>query len=273
VGEIVSFFNFNVEEMLSFFAVLVRFSILFAVLPFVGDRVVPAPVKVLLALAVSIALFPALVATGRVKPVEAAFWGSSASGIIGTVALEVMVGLLLGFVAKLIFDGISFGANLVGNFMGFASASVFDPHQESQTEVIAQIQTTVAMLIFLALDGHHLMLRASLDSYRIVGLGRASFGASVGQRLIQMTGETLRFGIQIAAPVAVAIFSVNITFGVLSKAMPQLNIFMLSFAITSIVGFVVMFLSVPEFQGEVGILYGKMWDWLQEMLRALASGR
>ena len=75
--------------MLSFFAVLVRFSVLLAILPFVGDKVVPTPVKVLLSLAMTIALFPMLVARGHVNLGEAAVWGATAGGIVGTIALEV----------------------------------------------------------------------------------------------------------------------------------------------------------------------------------------
>lgn len=268
-----SLFNFNMEEMLTFIAVLLRYSVLFSVLPFIGDRMIPAPVKVLLGLSVTITLFPPLVRSGLIRPSEARIWGESASGIMGIGILEVLFGLTLGFCGKMIFDGISFGANLVGNFMGYASASFYDPHQESQTEVIAQVQTTVAMLIFLALDGHHLMLRAAIESYKIVGLGKVTFGSVFSQRLISMSGEVFRFAIQLAAPVAVSIFSVNIVFGILSKALPQLNIFMLSAAATALIGLIVMSLTVSEFQGQVSYTLSKIEDWQIGMMKALALGR
>ncbi len=268
-----SLFNFNTDEILTFFAVLVRFTVLFSVLPFIGDRFVPSSVKVLLGLAVSFALFPSLVASGQIKPQDADVWGSSASGIIGVIALETLFSLALGFTARLVFEGISFGANLVGTFMGFASASMYDPHQESQSEVVAQIQTSLAMLIFLALDGHHLMLRASLESYRIVGLGRAQFLAPFSHRLIQMTGEVFKFGLQISAPVAISLFAVNVVFGMISKAMPQLNILILSFAITASIGFIVMFLSMPEFNNVITKILGGIGDWMVSIMLALSGRR
>jgi len=266
-----NFGAFGMAEILTFFAVLVRYSILMSVLPFVGDRTVPGPVKILLALAVSLALFPALVYSGKVKPIEAVIWGKTASGIISTIGLEALVGLSLGFTAKLVFDGVAFGANLMGNFMGFASASVYDPHQESQTEVIAQIQTTLAMLLFLALDGHHMMLRASLDSYSIVGIGKAAFSAALAQRVLSFTGEVFHFGLQLAAPVAVSMFVVNVVFGVISKSMPQINILVLSFSVTALVGLIVMFISNAQFSEGAAEILLRVSNWIDGVLLALGG--
>lgn len=266
-----SLFNFNMEEILSFFAVLMRYSMLFAILPFVGDKFVPTPVRVLLSLAVTIALFPALVNSGAVRPGEALAWGSSAGGILGTVALEAIFGLLLGFVAKFSFDSISFGTNLIGNFMGYASASMFDPHQETQSQIIAEFHLAIAMLIFLALDGHHLMLTATLDSYRVVGMGKMNLGAALSQKLIELTGQVVRIGMTIAAPMAISVFAVNVAFGVLAKAMPQMNILVLSFSVIAVIGFVTMLVGLPEFQGVVANIFARMGDNLNMVIAASAA--
>lgn len=264
---------------MSFFAVLVRFGVVFAVLPVIGDRNVPGPLKILFAVSVTIALFPTLLKTGQIKPGNAATWASSPSGIASTVGFEALVGLALGYVAKMSFETINFGSNLVGNFMGFASASTYDPHQESQTQVVAEIQMAIAMLLFLAIDGHHLMLRAALESYRVVGLGgamavgKAGFGAAFGARIVEMSGEVIKFGILLASPVAVSLFAVNVAFGVLAKAMPQLNILVLSFAVTALVGLIVMLISIPEFQGVTEIILGKMSEWMEKIALAIGTGR
>ena len=266
-----SLFNFSPEEMFTFFAVLVRFSVLFSVLPIIGDRFVPMPAKILFSLAVTIALYPALVNRGQIHPMDAAVWSSTTGGIISTIAIEAMFGLALGYTARLLFDALHIGANLGGNFMGFAMASTFDPHQESQTHVIAEIQLTIATLAFLALDGHHLMLRASLDSYRIVGIGQAGITAMFSQKLLGFTGQVIRFGVQLAAPVAVSLFAVNVAFGVFSKAMPQLNILVLSMAVSAFVGLLVLFFSVPEFQSVASNILGRMQEWMEEIMSAMVT--
>lgn len=278
-------FNFSQEEMLSFFAVLVRYSVLVSVLPFVGDRFVPGPVKVLLALAMTLVLFPMLVARGQIHPTLALTWGASTGGIAGVIATEVMVGLVLGYVSRFIFDTINFGGNLVGTFMGFASASTFDPHQETQTQIVAELQMAIAMLIFLAVDGHHLMLRASLDSYKILGLGgmggaatngvlvNGGFNAAFGEKIVEISGHVIKFGIQLAAPVAISLFAVNVAFGVMAKTMPQLNILVLSFAVSALVGLLVLFLSVGEYTGAVASVFERTGVWLESVMMAMAKGR
>lgn len=265
-------FSFAQEELLTFFACLVRFSVLVAVLPVFGDRFVPAPVKVLFSVAISVVLYPALVKSGVIRPGEAMVWGATAFGIVGTVVIEAVCGLVLGFTAKLAFDAINMGANLVGNFIGFSQASVYDPHQETQTQTVAEVQMAIAMLMFLALDGHHMMLQTALDSYRVVGLGHAAFGALFGQAWISMTGEVIRFGIQIAAPIAVCLFAVNVAFGVMAKSIPQMNVLVLSFAVTTLMGMIILFLGVPQFASVSGSIFERMGDWMRNVMGVMAHG-
>lgn len=265
-----SLFNVNVAELLTFFAVLVRFSVLFSVLPFIGDRVVATPIKVLLSLATSMALFPALVSSGSVRVREAWAWSETPARLIFTLGLEVVMGLALGFVARLIFQCISMGANLAGNFMGFSAASQYDPHQESQSEIVAQVQTTLAMLLFLALDAHHLMVRAALGSYEIVGLGRAQFATEFNQNLIHLSSQVLTCAIQMAAPVAVVLFTVNVIFGVLSKAVPQLNVMVISMGASALVGLLVFLLNLGGFREDVVSLYSQMGQWMEGTLHSMA---
>jgi flagellar biosynthetic protein FliR len=272
-----SLFNFNEEEVLTFFAVLVRYSVMLSVLPIIGDRYVPNMIKILLSLVVSLALFPSLINSGFVRPGDAQQWGASAGGIAGTMTVEVMFALILGYTARMAFEAVSFGGNLMGNFMGFAMASTFDPNQGSQTQVVAEIQMALATLLFLALDGHHLMLRAALSSYQIVGVGGMGLGAgvngSLAQRLMELSSMVIRTGIQISAPVALAVFGVNVVFGVMSKAMPQLNILVLSIAVSGVVGLIVMFFSLGEFQAVAGDLFSKVGDWMNGVMLAIAKGK
>jgi flagellar biosynthesis protein FliR len=268
-----SSFNFDLQEILTFFAVLVRYSVLLSVLPFLGDKTIPSLHKVLFSFCISAVMYPALVNAHYVRPQEAMIWGATAGGIVSTISLEVLLALLLGFVGRLIFDAIQFGAHLVGNFMGFASASIYDPHQESQTDIVARLQIILAMLLFLTLDGHHLMLGAVLNSYRWVGLAQFQFHGAVSQKLIEMTSEVFQLGLQLSAPVALSVFSIHTVFGILSKAMPQLNVFILSFAVIALVGFVVLYLSLDEFQAFSHELFERLSEWLLIMMRVIQGGR
>ncbi len=266
-------FPFDDAEILTFFAVLVRYSVLFALLPFVGDRVIPAPLKILFSVAATIVLFPALVKSGMVVPAEAEGWSATAGGMARTVGLEALFAAVLGFTARFAFDSILFGANLIGTFMGFSTATQFDPHHETQSQVVGEFYVALAMLVFLALDGHHLMLKTAMESYQWVGMGKVNLAqGAFSQQILALSALVLRYGLQLAAPVGIAIFTVNIAFGVLSKAMPQLNVLVLSFAVTSLVGLAVMLMSIADFQGVLGSVFEKMSVWMAELSRTLGNG-
>lgn len=264
-------FQFSPEELFCFFAVLVRVSVMITVLPIFGDKTIPAPVKVLLSLAVTFVLYPGLVKQDLVRPADAVIWAASTWGIVRTVGQEVLVGLAIGFVAKLVFDAIQVGASIVSNMMGFGMASVYDPHHETQTTVIAEIQVAISMLLFLALDGHHLMLHGALDSFRFCGLGEAGMTALAQTRVIEMTGTVLKFGIQLGAPITVVMFGVNVAFGIFSKTIPQMNVLVLSLGISAFAGIVVMMLGAPEFQTVAANILSRTEDWMQGMVVAMAG--
>ncbi len=265
------FSSFSIAEILLFFAVLVRMSVMVAIVPFLGDRTVPTPVKILFSLAVTFSLFPTLIHLDYIHVDEAARWGMTTSGIVGTTFMEVVAGLVLGFSARLIFEAISFGANLAGTFMGFSMANIYDPHMETQSQVFAQLQMAIAMLLFIILDGHHFMIRAMVDSFRIAGIGHINMGSALSDRLVAFTTEVIRFGVQVGAPVGISIFAVNIVFGVLSKAMPQLNVLSMSFAVTILIGLVATWISMPEFGSVVASLIDHMDIWMRQAAKAMAA--
>lgn len=264
-------FNFDADEMMSFFCVLVRISTFMVILPFFGDRTIPPPAKVLLSLALSVAIFPSLVARGWIQPAQASVWASQTSTLVSTVVMEAVFGLIMGYIARLIFDGLQMGGEIMGNLMGLSAASQYDPFQESQAQVLSQFQMAIAMLLFLVLDGHHLMLQGLVDSYRVVTLGGAKFTAQSSAALIAAGGQALRIAVQIAAPMIAATFFVNIIYGVMAKAMPQMNILVASFSISAIVGLVVMFLSVGVFHDTASAVFLRMGEDLGVLAKAMSG--
>jgi flagellar biosynthetic protein FliR len=129
------------------------------------------------------------------------------------------------------------------------------------------------------LDGHHLMIRAALESYRIIGLGGINGGISsiingvAVQKMAGMTGDVIRLGIEISAPIAIVLFALNVVFGILAKAMPQLNILILSVTISAFVGLFMMFLTISEFQSAAAAIYARMSDSMGTILNAIAHGK
>jgi len=266
------FTEWSTNELLTFFMVLVRMSVLLAVLPFFGDKIIPGPVKILLSIAMSVVFFPILRENGSIHINDAAVWGASFGTLLGTVVLEILVALVIGFTAQLMFQTVAIAGDIIGQLMGLSSASIYDPHTESQTVVLGQVLTTLGMLAFLSINGHHMLIRAIVECYREVGIGAFAIQDTFKAELLRMTGNTIGFGFQLAAPVTVAMLLINIIYGILAKALPQLNILTLSMAASMFVGLFVIAMSYPAIHtGMIGIFDG-VFDDLRGVLHTLRKG-
>jgi flagellar biosynthetic protein FliR len=260
------------QEVLTFFAVLVRFSVLLALIPLTGERNIPAVVKVLLALVVTVALYPALVSKGWVHPQQALQWSQSVGPFAQVIATEVVVGLVLGFVSRLTFDAVQMAGELAGTAMGLSSASVYDPQQESQSQLLSKVQMTLAMLLFFSLDGHHMILRAVLQSYRYVGLGEFHVDALFAQGWLSATGRLFKMAVQLSAPVAVVLFAINVVYGLIAKAIPQLNVLVLSMSVSGLVGLLVLAMTIPGFFETTREWFSTMGDDLIQWMKWMGHG-
>jgi flagellar biosynthetic protein FliR len=263
--------SLDLNVAMTFFAVLVRMSVLMAVFPFFGETMVPTQVKLLLGLVFSVLVFPIVTGNGQVHTADAAVWGATVSSLASTVALEILFGLAMGYTARIIFDCVQIAGELAGNFMGFAAANQFDPFANMQNQVISKLLYAIAVLLFLALDGHHILLRAAAESYRFVQVGRVNLNGAFAENLVQLSSGVLRMGLQLAAPLAVTFFGVNIVFGIMSKAMPQMNILVLSFSISAVVGFAVLALGMPAFQEGLRGTFGDLGETLARTMRLLGA--
>jgi len=178
-----------------------RIGMMLTVMPIFGGRLVPARVRAVLALAVTIVLLPVIPAAPAVDPL-------SPVGVLVTVQ-QLLIGLAMGFMLQLVFSALLIGGQTIAMSMGLGFAAMVDPQNGVQVPVIGQYFTVVATLLFLALDGHLVMIAVLADSFH-------------------------------ALPVA------NIAFGVITRAAPQLNIFGVGFPMTLTLGFVVMMFALPS---------------------------
>lgn len=160
------------------------------------------------------------------------------------VLSEVLLGLLLGLVARLIFTAVEFGATVIGFQMGFASANVYDPQNQRQVELISQFQNVFTILMFLAINGHHIFLRTMVLSYDLLPPGQFDVSGEAMPYLMQLASHMFTLGVQLSAPVLVVLLLSGLILGILARVFPQLNVFMLSFPLNIGIGFVVISLTL-----------------------------
>ncbi|RLG66786.1 flagellar type III secretion system protein FliR, partial [archaeon] len=131
--------------------------------------------------------------------------------------------------------------------LGFAIANVLDPTSSEQVSIIAQFEQFLAFLIFLVINGHYMLVAALYKSFQVVPLGRFIFSGVVAKELISASAQVFAVGLKLAAPVVVTLTVTNIAMAVISKTMPQINVYFLGFPVQIGLGFIVMGVSLPVF--------------------------
>lgn len=197
----------------------------------------PARIKISLMFALSLVLFPLL--APNLPPISF----NPVSFLLFTSS-ETLLGLLIGLMSRLIFTAVEFGGTIIGYQMGFAAANVFDPQHENQISLISQFQNVFAILIFLALDGHHIFLQTAVQSYTLLPPGQFDLSGGAIPYLMELTTRMFTLGVQFSAPVLAVLLLSGLILGILARVFPQLNVFLLSFPLNIGIAFLVMALTL-----------------------------
>ncbi|RZA00557.1 MAG: flagellar biosynthetic protein FliR [Proteobacteria bacterium] len=260
-------YGFNETQIIAFFASLVRVSFLLMLLPIFGDNVIPATVKIFLSFTINLIVFPVATSVGIG---QVAAMASTDMGMAGLVVREACVGGIIGFIGKIFFDSLSFAFGHMGNQMGFNMAASYDHHSESSIPVISNMIMILATLLFLALDGHHLFLKAIVQSYQLIPLGGFVFSKAVVAYVLDTSSQIFWIACKLSAPMALMIFLINCAFGIVSKAVPQINVLVVSFTVNILAGFLVIALTLPVFGSSVSEVFVMMMDRMMHVIGMLA---
>jgi flagellar biosynthetic protein FliR len=185
------------------------------------------------------------------------------------MANEALLGLMVGFAGRLVFTAVEFGGTVIGYQMGFAAANVFDPQNQQQTSMIAQFQNILAILIFLALDIHHIFLRAIVDSYHALPPGGFDLSGGAVPFIMQLAGNIFVLGVKFSAPVLAVLLLSGLVLGILSRIFPQLNVFMLSFPLNIGLAFLGIGLTLGLATRLLGREFNGLWEQFQHLFRLL----
>jgi len=218
--------------LLPFFRILA----LFTAAPVLSIRSVPTRLRVGVALLLAVTLAP-----GNVPPTGidlVSFKG------LGFAAQEVMVGLAIGFAARLAFAAFDLAGELIGMQMGLSYAGFFDP-QGGQGNAVGAFMNTTATLTFVALNGPLLLVAATLRSFESLPIGRVPFEFVARFDPIALGAEVFALGLLIATPFLALILFVNLLLGVMTRVAPQLGLFSIGFPITIGTGMVLLLIGLP----------------------------
>jgi flagellar biosynthetic protein FliR len=216
-----------------FILCLLRVAAVVGSTPVLSGAQAPKRVRAGLSLVLALLMFP------QVRD-EISLEQASALQLVIVGGYEILVGLLLGFVGQLLFTAAQFGGTVIGYQMGFAAANILDPQSHQQIQLLSQFQSVVAMLVFLAVDGHHIFFRALAKSFEVLPPGSAGNAAQAIPFMVDLSSQMFVLGLQLSAPILVILLLSDFILGIMSRVFPQLNAFMLKFPINIGVSFILI---------------------------------
>lgn len=207
-----------------------------AAAPIFNHTAIPNQVKLGLGITLTLIIVPTL-------PPLPQFEIFSFQGLLILIQ-QLVIGLAIGFSMRLVFSAVELTGQLIGMSMGLGFASFFDPQSQGQSTAVNQFLVLLAMLIFLSLDGHLMIVTAAANSFMTMPIVLG--GAGINPMKIALWGETIfSTGLLLALPAVTALLITNMALGILTKTAPQLNLFGIGFPITLSIGFLALALSLP----------------------------
>ena len=242
--------SYDASQLLAFILVLVRVSGIIATAPVFGSSNIPPQIKVVLSLMLALILYPfiPLITVYPDRP----------DHYIMLIASEMLIGLVLGIIARFLFAAVEFAGTVIGFQMGLGMAMVFDPQSQEQISIVGKFENITATLIFLAMDGHLIVLQALVRSYSVLPPGGASISRPLVENLTELSASVFVIGLQIGAPLIVALFLANAVVGLLARSVPQIQVFVVGFPLTLMLGFLFLFFGMPFFAQAVHQMFEKL---------------
>ncbi len=233
-----------------------RIAAMLTIAPIFGARVVPLRVRLVIALLLTWVVLPVIPRVPVIDPL------SAASALV--TLQQILIGLAIGFSLQLVLATLVVAGQTIAMGMGLGFAQMVDPQNGVSVPVIGQYYLVIATLLFLALNGHLALLRVLVDSFQSLPIGLDALSRddfrSVAHWGVRMFGDAM----MVALPAVTAILLVNLCFGVISRAAPQLNIFGVGFPMTLMLGFIILVFALAS-------LLPELQQMLDEALRAAAS--
>ncbi len=229
--------------------------------PLVGTRFVPAPVKMAVAVALTVILAP-LVPTLHVQSLQLAAYA--------LLTLEQLaIGIAIGCLASLLLACAEMGGRLLDVQMGISAAQLFDPSAGEQAAVLGRMYHTIAMMVFLAVNGHHWLILGVFRSFQLVPLEQFRLSPGTFNAAFTLFWCSLEITLRIAAPGIAALFLADVTLGLIARAVPQMNVFFVGIPPKIFLGLVILALASPVIVSAISSLISDMPCYLDALLKSL----
>lgn len=185
---------------------------------------------------------------------------------------EFAVGLIIGFIAYAFFTSLFVAGQIIDAQTGFGMVNVLDPQHNVQIPIMGNFYYTLAVLVFLLVNGHHTIVRALVDSYQLIPIGEFAFNDYIVDQMIGIIGQVFVIGVKLAAPIIVTIFLANVLLGILARTVPQMNVFVVGMPFKIIVGLVVLFFTLPLVPTIFKHIYDNIFIEIYTFMKLISKG-
>ena len=232
-----------------FMAVFVRIMGLFIILPVLSGQSIPLSARIILALGIAILAFVGNIVT--LPPYDPTLLGFALM-----IMQEFMVGLIIGLVVMMVFSMFHFVGQMIDFQMGFGMVTVFDPFAQQQTPITGNLYFLIVSLFFVMTGALRYVLGIFFQSFELIGLGQAHVlgNVALADQVVYIIVGYFHLGLRIALPIVGTILIVDVVLGILVKAVPQMNVFVVGLPIKVSLGLIIIFLTMPFLADAFGMI-------------------
>lgn len=240
-----------------FLLVLSRWAGMIMLAPVFGARGVPAMVRLVLAASITVIIYPLIQATYPSIPIELLPY-------VAVVIKEGLVGLVIGFIIYLLTAVLQGAGQLIDFQMGFTMGAAIDPVYGVQSPMMGNFQIILATMLLLSTNSHHYLIAAMVKSYAYIPINPSNLPSNY-LFYVQLVSHVFALAIQLAMPIFGALLVSDVGVGLLSRTVPQLNIFAVIFPVKIVFGLTILFLSIPFLGETVARLFNTNMSWILEL--------
>lgn len=255
-------FNLSYGDFERFIFVLVRVGAFIVFAPVLGSPQFPVRIKAGFIILLSLSIFPLVRELPMADP----------RGLLDfTIYLfsEATVGLALAYATRLIFTVVQIAGTVVDFQMGFGVVNVIDPQTETQVSVTAQFQNIFAILLYLALNAHHLTIHSLVESFQLINPQQFGFSAGTMALILKLFATTFVVAVKIAAPIMAILFFISVGLGLVARTVPQMNVFIVGFPLQIGVGLLMVGLSMSFFGMMMTQHISQLPGWLMGLMHSM----
>ncbi len=244
-----------------FMFIFARITSFIVVVPGFSHKALPNSAKIFLSLMLSLMVYESIP--------EIAIYEESLLFILG-IAREIIIGLAMGYSAKLIFAAVEMAGQLIDFQVGYSMGAVYDPMSGATSSYYGRLFYWMSIMVFFMLNLHHTLLRSLMDSFSVAVPGQIGLNGLNLEGILYLFSYSFKMAFSIAAPMLIVLLVTDIVMGLISRSVPQINVFMLGMPLKSLLGMVMFLFLASSFMNHTGKTLAIMNDY---MIKALEMFR